>query len=112
MMNVSSFLSNATSVADLSKRMEILNKLPPKPFYASDLGISGGLINSLRYYGIIEEVPSMKKDAFVCVDENEELYKRVTVMGWEVKEWTLMVMQMGRYCKNVVDVMRAHIPSL
>lgn len=112
MMNVSSYLSNANSVENLSKRLEILRKLPSEPFYASDLGISGGLINSLCQYGIIKEVPSMKKDAFVCVDEDEELYKKIVVHCWVVKDWNLMMMQMGRHCKNVVDVMRSHLPIL
>lgn len=112
MMNVSTFLSNANSVENLSKRLEILTKLPKAPFYASDLGISGGLINSLCHHGIIKEVPSMKKDAFVCVDEDEELYKKVVVLGWEVKDYTLMVAQTARHCKNVVDLMRSYIPLL
>ena len=112
MMNVSSFLSNANSVENLSKRLEILRKLPSQPFYASDLGISGGMINSLGRYGIIKEVPSMRKEAFVCMDEDEELYKKILVNGWVVKDWNLMIMQMGRHCKNVVDVMRSYLPIL
>ena len=112
MMNVSTFLSNANSVENLSKRLEILRKLPSEPFYASDLGISGGLINSLCQCGIIKEVISMRKDAFVCVDEDEELYKKVMVHGWVVKDWNLMQIQMGRHCKNVVDLMRSYLPIL
>ena len=112
MMNVSSFLSNANSVENLSKRLEILKKLPSEPFYASDIGVCGGLINSLCKYGIIKEIPSMRKEAFVCVDEYEELYKKILVNGWVVKDWGLMHMQMVAHCKNVVNLMRSHIPSL
>ncbi len=38
-----------------------LNSVFDRPFYASELGLNGGVINGLRYYGIIRPTGNSKE---------------------------------------------------
>ena len=59
------------------------------PFYASDYGLNGGEINSLK--GGCAIVPTGEtKDVFVPVDYyGEELYRKCEVMEWKFDSWFL-----------------------
>ena len=55
-----------------------------KTFYASDFNISGGTINALQGYGLIQ-ITGKTKECFVPVQTawRDDLYKKVEVSEWE-----------------------------
>ena len=53
-----------------------------KTFYASDFNISGGTINALQGYGLIQKT-GKTREVFVLVDKERELYKKKEVSEWE-----------------------------
>lgn len=110
-MNVVGFLMNASTTHELAIRLDILNKINA-PFYASDIGISGGMVNSLRYHGIIEEVPFMMKEGFICVDEDEELYKKVVVRGWQPVNYKHTQIQIAKFWSDMATLANASALSL
>ena len=85
---IQNYIMNAYDLNDLTNRLSILNKLshltPGAEFYASDLGLSGGTVNTLDREGIISCVRGKERDAFFCVDEYKELYKKVPAKCWKV----------------------------
>jgi hypothetical protein len=102
-----SCFASASSLSDVQDRMAILMNLlnAPAEFYAEDLGIPGGMIQVLKGAGLIKSVPGKAKDAFILVNDREELYKRV-----EVKCWRLVLDPktyregLVEYIKEVADV--------
>lgn len=82
------YLESAPSLSNLTHRMEVLTKLcdlaPGTEFYASDLGLSGQDMNALRMNGVVRCVPGRGREEFICVDEDEDLYKKVYVHCWVV----------------------------
>lgn len=82
------YLESAPSLSNLTHRMEVLTKLcdltPGTEFYASDLGLSGQDMNALRMNGVIHYVPGRGREEFVCIDEDDDLYKKVHVRCWVV----------------------------
>lgn len=79
-------LASASSLSDIQDRMTVLMNLlnAPAEFYAEDIGLSNGMVRILHYAHLIEEVPGKAKDAFVCVNWNEDLYKRVPAKCWRL----------------------------
>lgn len=79
-------LATAPSLSYVQERMTVLMNLlnAPTEFYAEDVGIPGRMIPTLKHAHLIEEVPGKTKDAFICVDWSEELYKRVLVKCWRL----------------------------
>ena len=78
--------ASAPSLEAVQDRMTILMSLlnAPTEFYAEDIGLSGGVIQMLKGARLIKEVPGKEKEVFICVDEEREMYKRVTVKYWRL----------------------------
>lgn len=54
----------------------------PTGFTSEDVGISGQTLSWLAKYGVLKVIG--KKNAFVCIDEYEETYKKVEVNVYAV----------------------------
>ena len=82
------YLEAASSLSNLAHRMEVLTKVctlaPGTEFYASDLGLSGQDMNALRANGIVRAV-RIGREEFICIDEVKNLYKKVYVKCWVVR---------------------------
>ena len=78
--------ATASSLSNVQERMTVLMNLlnAPAEFYAEDLGIPGGMIQTLKHARLIKEVPDKTRDAFILVNDREELYKRVPVKCWRL----------------------------
>jgi hypothetical protein len=78
--------SSASSLSAVQDRMTVLMNLlnAPTEFYAEDVGIPGGMVQTLKRANLIKEVPGKSKEVFICIDEDEELYKRVPVKCWRL----------------------------
>ena len=76
--------TTAPSLSNVQDRMTVLMNLlnAPAEFYAEDIGASGGMIQVLKYAGLIKEVPGKAKEVYICVNEDEDLYKRVPSLCW------------------------------
>ena len=102
------FLENAKNLNDLTSRMDALTKLCALPigaeFYASDLGLSGGTVNSLDRYGIIKRVRGKEKPVFVCIDEDEELYKKFEAQCWTVVNPHVLGVKYKEYCMHMATM--------
>lgn len=85
---VQSYLEAASSLSNLAHRMEVLAKLctiaPGAEFYASDLSLSGQDMNALYKNDIVRAV-RIGREEFICIDEVENLYKKVYVKCWVVR---------------------------
>lgn len=79
-------LATASSLSDVQDRMTVLMNLTnaPAEFYAEDVGAPSSMIQILKYAGLIEEVPGKTKEVFICIDEDEDLYKRVPAKCWRL----------------------------
>ena len=53
-----------------------------RTFYASDFNLGGGTINALQGYGLIQKT-GRTKEAFVLVNKERKLYKKIEVSEWE-----------------------------
>ena len=108
------YLECAPSLPNLIHRMEVLTKLcnltPGTEFYASDLGLSGQDMNALRMNGVIHAVPK-GRDEFICIDEDEELYKKVYVHCWVVFNPNLRA-DFAQFCANMVALYSAQLTML
>lgn len=78
--------ASASSLSAVQDRMTVLMNLlnAPAEFYAEDLGIPTGMIQTLKHAHLIKEVPGKSKEAFICIDEDEDLFKRVPVKCWRL----------------------------
>lgn len=78
--------ASAPSLSAVHERMTILMNLTnaPTEFYADDIGASGGMIQILKYANLIKEVPGKAKEVYICVNEDEGLYKRVPALCWRL----------------------------
>ena len=76
--------ASASSLSDVQNRMTVLMSLlnAPTEFYADDVGIPCGMVQVLKHARLIQEVPGKAKDAFILVNDRENLYKRVPVKCW------------------------------
>lgn len=100
-------LATASSLTDVQDRMIVLMNLlnASAEFYAEDVGATSGMIQVLKYAGLIDEVPGKAKDVFICINEGEDLYKRVPAKCWRLtldrKAYREGLME---YIKEVADV--------
>ena len=99
--------ASASSLSKVQDRMTILMNLihAPAEFYAEDIGASSGMIQVLRSAGLIKTVPGKTKEAFVCVDWSEDLFKRVPVKCWRLTLDRKTYREgLEEYMKEVADV--------
>ena len=99
--------ATASSLSNVQERMTVLMNLlnAPAEFYAEDIGASSGAIQFLKHAHLIKEVPGKTKEAFICVDWNEELYKRVPVKCWRLTlDGKTYREGLEEYMKEVADV--------
>lgn len=100
-------LATAPSLSYVQERMTVLMNLlnAPAEFYAEDVGIPGSMVQTLKHAHLIEEVPGKTKEAFICVDWSEELYKRVPVKCWRLTLDPKTYREgLTEYFKEVADV--------
>lgn len=99
--------SSASSLSAVQERMTILMNLlnAPAEFYAENIGASGGMIQVLKHAGLIKEVPGKSKEVFICINEDEDIYKRVPVMCWRLTLDPKTYREgLTEYFKEVADV--------
>jgi hypothetical protein len=99
--------SSASSLSDVQDRMTVLMGLlnAPTEFYADDVGIPCGMVQTLKHAHLIKEVPGKAKEAFICVDWNEDLFKRVPVKCWRLTLDRKTYREgLEEYMKEVADV--------
>ena len=99
--------SSASSLSNVQDRLTVLINLltAPAEFYAEDLGIPSGMIQTLKHAHLIKEVPGKTKEAFVCVDRSEDLFKRVPVKCWRLTLDRKTYREgLEEYMKEVADV--------
>lgn len=94
--------ASASSLSAVQDRMTVLMNLlnAPAEFYAEDVGIPSGMIQVLRYANLIKEVPGKAKDAFILVNDREELYRRVPAKCWR------LTLDRKTYHKGLVEYMK------
>lgn len=71
----------ATSIATMSAVIRISALEEGTRFYASDLGLNGGTIQSLYYYDYIDKTGNTKS---YFIELGDDYYKKVEVYEWEV----------------------------
>ena len=78
--------ASASSLSNVQDRMTVLMNLvnASTEFYAEDVGATSSMIQILKYAGLIEEVPGKTKEIFICINEDEDLFKRVPVKCWRL----------------------------
>lgn len=99
--------ASASSLSDIQDRMTVLMNLlnAPAEFYSADLGIPTGMIQTLKHANLIKEVPGKAKEAFICVDWSEDLFKRVPVKCWRLTLDRKTYREgLTEYIKEVADV--------
>lgn len=99
--------ASASSLSAVQDRMAVLMNLlnAPAEFYAEDLGIPSGMIQVLKGAGLIKSVPDKTKEAFICVDWSEDLFKRVPVKCWRLTLDRKTYREgLEEYIKEVADV--------
>lgn len=99
--------ASASSLSAVQDRMTVLMNLlnAPAEFYAEDLGIPSGMIQTLKHAHLIKEVPGKSRDAFILVNDREELYKRVPVKCWRLTLDRKTYREgLEEYMKEVADV--------
>lgn len=99
--------SSASSLSAVQDRLAVLINLvnAPAEFYAEDLSIPSGMIQTLKHAHLIKEVPGKAKEAFICVDWSEDLFKRVPVKCWRLTLDRKTYREgLEEYMKEVADV--------
>ena len=99
--------SSASNLSNVQDRLAVLINLlnAPAEFYAEDLGIPSGMIQTLKHAHLIKEVPGKAKEAFICVDWSEDLFKRVPVKCWRLTLDRKTYREgLEEYMKEVADV--------
>lgn len=99
--------SSASTLSNVQDRLAVLMNLihAPAEFYAEDLGIPSGMIQILKHAHLIKEVPGKTKEAFICVDWSEDLFKRVPVKCWRLTLDRKTYREgLEEYMKEVADV--------
>lgn len=88
MINRIAYMMSGTSDKYLEIRLTALcamSRLEPYAhFYAKDVGADGGLMNLLKSFDLVQEIPGEEKDEFVCLDDVNEIYKKVKVKCWKM----------------------------
>ena len=99
--------ASASSLSDVQDRMTVLMSLlnAPSEFYADDVGIPCGMVQTLKHAHLIKEVPGKAKEAFIPINMSEDIYKRVPVKCWRLtldrKTYREGLME---YVKDATDV--------
>jgi hypothetical protein len=99
--------ASASSLPAVQDRMTVLMSLlnAPTEFYAEDVGIPGSMIQTLKRANLIKEVPGKSKEVFICIDEGEDLYKRVPAKCWRLTlDRKAYRESLVEYIKEVADV--------
>ena len=99
--------TTASSLSDVQDRMTIpLNLLnAPAEFYGEDIGASDDMIHALKHANLIKEVPGKDKEAFVCIVEGENLYRRVSVKCLRLTlDRKTYHEELTEYIKEAIDV--------
>ena len=99
--------ASASSLSNVQDRLTVLINLlnAPAEFYAEDLGIPSGMIQTLKHAHLIKEVPGKTREAFILVNDREELYKRVPVKCWRLTLDRKTYREgLEEYMKEVADV--------
>ena len=99
--------ASASSLSAVQDRMTVLMNLlnAPAEFYAEDVGIPAGMIQVLKHAHLIKDVPGKAKEAFICIDEDEDLYKRIVVKCWRLTLDRRTYREgLEEYMKEVADV--------
>lgn len=99
--------ASASSLSDVQDRMTVLMSLlnAPAEFYAEDVGAPSSMIQILKYANLIKEVPGKSKEVFICIDEDEDLYKRVPAKCWRLALDRKTYREgLVEYIKEVADV--------
>lgn len=99
--------SSASSLSAVQDRMTVLMNLlnAPEEFYAEDVGIPSSMVQTLKHAHLIKEVPGKAKEAFICVDWSEDLFKRVPVKCWRLTLDRKTYREgLEEYMKEVADV--------
>ena len=88
MINRITYMISGTSDKHLEIRLDALRAMSrlesDAHFYAKDVGADGGLMNLLKSFDLVQEVPGKEKDEFVCLDDVNEIYKKVKVKCWKM----------------------------
>lgn len=112
MMNC--YLESATSLSNLAHCMEVLTKVcdvtPGVEFYASDLGLSGQDMNALHIHDIVRAGGNYREE-FICIDESKDLYKKVYVHCWVVRNPNLRKDFLD-FCKQMSALSSAQMLAL
>lgn len=113
MMNT--YLESAKNLNDLTNRMNVLTKLcslaPGAEFYASDLGLSGQVMNSLSLHGIVTYVMGKEKVEFIPADHYGELFRKVEVNCWTVAD-KFLTDHFRSYCGSMAALYSAQMLAL
>lgn len=99
--------ASASSLSNVQDRLTVLMNLihAPAEFYAEDIGASSGMIQVLKHAHLIKEVSGKAKEAFICINEDEDLYKRVPVLCWRLTLDRKTYREgLEEYMKEVADV--------
>ena len=99
--------SSASSLSDIQDRMTVLMSLlnAPIEFYADDVGIPCGMVQTLKHAHLIKEVPGKAKEAFIPINMSEDIYKRVPVKCWRLTLDRKTYREgLEEYMKEVADV--------
>ena len=100
-------LATASSLSEVQDRMTVLMNLinAPAEFYAEDVGAPSSMIQVLKCANLIKEAPGKAKEVFICVDEDEDLYKRVPAKCWRLTlDRKAYRESLTEYIKEVADV--------
>lgn len=99
--------ASASSLSDIQDRMTVLMGLlnAPIEFYADDVGIPCGMVQTLKHAHLIKEVPGKAKEAFILINMSEDIYKRVPVKCWRLTLDPKTYREgLVEYIKEVADV--------
>lgn len=99
--------ASASSLSNVQDRMTVLMNLihAPAEFYAEDVGASSGMIQVLRSAGLIKMVPNKTKEVFICINDDEDLFKRVPAKCWRLTlDRKTYRESLEEYMKEVADV--------
>lgn len=109
------YLDYSKSTDNLTHRLSVLTKLvnlaPGTEFFASDLGLTGNDMNALRMDDIVRAVPKGREE-FICVDEDENLYKKVYVHCWTVPNVHELREGFKQYCALMIGMFSVQMMML
>lgn len=78
---IRAYLNDNVTFNKLSAIKKIITSEKPT-FFARDLGLAGGILHSL--HGVVISPTENKHYEFYCIDEYEQLYKKVEITEWKL----------------------------